>query len=83
MHLSWKRLRLASTIIDNMSLFEIKNCKKSFNGIKVLDDINVKVNEGEVVAIIGSSGSGKTTLLRILLRLSAIQRMLSIWMTAR
>ena len=48
-----------------MSLFEIKNCKKSFNGIKVLDDINVRVNEGEVVAIIGSSGSGKTTLLRI------------------
>lgn len=48
-----------------MSLFEIKNCKKYFNGIKVLDDINFNVNEGEVVAIIGSSGSGKTTLLRI------------------
>ena len=48
-----------------MSVFEIKNCKKSFNGIKVLDDISFKVGEGEVVSIIGSSGSGKTTLLRI------------------
>ena len=48
-----------------MKIFEIKNCKKSFDGIKVLDDISFNVNEGEVVAIIGSSGSGKTTLLRI------------------
>ena len=48
-----------------MSVFEIKNCKKSFNGIKVLDDISFSVKEGEVVSIIGSSGSGKTTLLRI------------------
>lgn len=48
-----------------MSLFEIKNCKKSFNGIKVINDISFNVNEGEVLAIIGSSGSGKTTLLRI------------------
>ena len=48
-----------------MSVFEIKNCKKSFNGIKVIDDISFKVDEGEVLAIIGSSGSGKTTLLRI------------------
>ena len=48
-----------------MKIFEIKNCKKSFNGVKVLDDISFSVDEGEVVVIIGSSGSGKTTLLRI------------------
>lgn len=48
-----------------MKIFEIKNCKKSFHGTRVIDNISFDVNEGEVLAIIGSSGSGKTTLLRI------------------
>ncbi len=48
-----------------MEIFRIENCKKSINGLNVLNDISFSVNEGEVLAIIGSSGSGKTTLLRI------------------
>lgn len=47
-----------------MSLFEIKNLKKSFDDKEVLKDISLKVEKGEVICIIGPSGSGKSTLLR-------------------
>lgn len=48
-----------------MAYLEIKNFNKTFkDGFKVLNDINLNVEKGEVVSVIGSSGSGKTTLLR-------------------
>lgn len=47
-----------------MSLLEMKNIKKSFNGVEVLKDISLKVEKGEVLGIIGPSGSGKSTRLR-------------------
>ena len=48
------------------SLLEMNHIKKEFDGLQVLKDVSIHVNEGEVVSIIGSSGSGKSTLLRCL-----------------
>lgn len=47
-----------------MSLLEMRNIKKSFDGTEVLKDISLTVEKGEVLGIIGPSGSGKSTLLR-------------------
>ena len=47
-----------------MSLLEMKQIKKEFEGTTVIKDLSLSVEEGEVLAIIGPSGSGKSTLLR-------------------
>lgn len=47
-----------------MSYLEIKNFHKKFDNTEVLKGIDLNIEKGEVVSIIGSSGSGKTTLLR-------------------
>ncbi len=49
-----------------MALLEIKNLQKSFGDLKVLKDVNMSIEEGEVLVIIGPSGSGKSTFLRCL-----------------
>ena len=50
----------------------VKNLKKTFGHLEVLKDINMEVEEGEVVCLIGPSGSGKSTFLRCLNRLEDI-----------
>ena len=45
-------------------LLEINHCRKQFDGVEVLTDLNLSVTEGQVLSIIGPSGSGKSTLLR-------------------
>ena len=47
-----------------MAFFEIKGLKKSFGSNEVLKGIDLTLEKGEVLSIIGSSGGGKTTLLR-------------------
>lgn len=45
-------------------MIEIKNISKTFKNNKVLDGIDLTINQGDVVAIIGPSGTGKSTFLR-------------------
>ena len=49
-----------------MPILEIRHLSKSFGKTKVLKDINLTMEKGEALTLIGSSGSGKTTLLRCL-----------------
>ena len=47
-------------------MLEVTQIRKSFGDLEVLKQVNLRVNKGDVVAILGPSGSGKTTLLRCL-----------------
>lgn len=49
-----------------MAFIELSNVSKSFNGNRVVDSMDMAVEENKVLGIIGTSGSGKTTLLRML-----------------
>src|SRR5450830_1353682 len=55
-----------------MSLIAIENVKKSYGSNLVLNGIDLEINAGEVIAIIGKSGSGKSTLLRCINGLETI-----------
>ena len=48
-------------------MLELKNIQKSFDGVPVLKDISIQVNDGEIVSILGPSSCGKTTLLNLIL----------------
>ena len=53
-----------------MYMLELKHIKKSFDGVNVLKNINLQIEDGEIVSILGPSGCGKTTLLNIILGLT-------------
>lgn len=54
---------------NNTPLIQVKNLKKSFGDLNVLDGISTDIMKGEKVVVIGPSGSGKSTFLRCLNRL--------------
>lgn len=61
---------------ENMStpVFELNNIDYYFENKHVLENINIKINRGEFLAIVGPNGAGKSTLLKIILGLLPIQK---------
>lgn len=48
-------------------MLELVNIKKSYDGVTILNDMNLSIEKGEIVSILGPSGCGKTTLLNMIL----------------
>lgn len=59
---NWNRgiLKLAKILL------EMKSITKTFPGVKALDNVNLKVEEGEIHALVGENGAGKSTLMNVL-----------------
>ncbi|RYH10401.1 multiple monosaccharide ABC transporter ATP-binding protein [Tropicimonas sp. IMCC6043] len=48
------------------AILEMRNITKTFPGVKALDDVNLRVEEGEIHALVGENGAGKSTLMKVL-----------------
>lgn len=53
-------------------MLELKNITKSFNGKTIINKLNLKIEDGKILTIVGPSGAGKTTLLRCISGLEKI-----------
>lgn len=53
-------------------MLELKNVVKSFNGKTIINNLNLKIQDGKILTIVGPSGAGKTTLLRCISGLEKI-----------
>ena len=58
--------------MKNEKIVEVKNLKKQYGDNIILKDINLYINRGEVISLIGPSGSGKSTILRCIVDLESI-----------
>ena len=53
-------------MVENEHLIDLKHISKNYDGVTVLDDINLYIRKKEFVTLLGPSGCGKTTTLRII-----------------
>ena len=52
--------------MSNMRLLEISNLNKSFDNKKILEDINLTIESGKIIGLLGKNGVGKTTLIKLI-----------------
>jgi branched-chain amino acid transport system ATP-binding protein len=55
-----------STELAKAAILELRGVSLSFGGLKVVDGLDMRVNEGEIVSVIGPNGAGKTTLFNLI-----------------
>ena len=65
-------MKQVGPIQSNVPMISIKSVNKHFGALHVLKDIDLEVDRGEVIVVLGPSGSGKSTLCRAINRLEPI-----------
>ena len=60
-----KKFRIKS-FKKNEPLLELKNISKSFGDRKILDNVSIKVNRGEILGLLGPNGAGKSTIFNLI-----------------
>jgi len=53
-------------VMGNGCVLEMRNIRKSFGGLKALDDVTLELHRGEVLGLVGDNAAGKSTLMKIL-----------------
>lgn len=57
--------KISNSILDNSAILECKNLSKNFFNKEAIKGINLKVNKGRIVGLLGPDGSGKSTLIKL------------------
>src|SRR6185503_19732467 len=60
------RIATADVRTNGAALIDARHITKRYGGATVLDDVDISINKGQIIGVVGENGSGKSTLLQIL-----------------